>query len=219
MANAGRILIMPKGVYNPETSYEMLDMVSHNGASWVAKQLVLGIEPRSENSDYWFKSTEVPIANNFDTEAEGLALGALQGKILNDRLKELENSLTPIYGRFVPTLMSGGSGYNSEDVVCEYYKQGRFVSLSFLIWKFVIQEPNDDFIKLSIPFDNLSLRNYGVFGYNSSGISDIFPTIANEENCIAIGYHDSTGQEVMLTGKSEFAQGATFQFQITYFAK
>jgi hypothetical protein len=38
MASAGRILIMPKGEWNAETEYEVLDMVNHNGKSWLAKK-------------------------------------------------------------------------------------------------------------------------------------------------------------------------------------
>ena len=53
MASAGRILIMPKGTYNASTTYEMLDMVNYNGASWLAKKTVTGIEPSEANSEHW----------------------------------------------------------------------------------------------------------------------------------------------------------------------
>lgn len=53
MASAGRILIMPKGDWNAETEYEMLDLVKYNGTSWLAKKDVTGIEPTVENSEYW----------------------------------------------------------------------------------------------------------------------------------------------------------------------
>lgn len=53
MASAGRILIMPKGAYDSSTTYEMLDMVSYNGKSWLAKKTVVGVEPSSANSEYW----------------------------------------------------------------------------------------------------------------------------------------------------------------------
>ncbi len=58
MASAGRILIMPKGDYNAETTYEMLDLVFHGGTSWVAKKNVTGIEPTDEHSEHWFKMCE-----------------------------------------------------------------------------------------------------------------------------------------------------------------
>ena len=53
MTSAGRILIMPKGDYNAETEYEMLDLVKHNGTSWLAKKESIGIEPSNDNSEYW----------------------------------------------------------------------------------------------------------------------------------------------------------------------
>ena len=53
MATAGRILIMPKGTWNAETTYENLDMVAHSGRAWVAKKVSVGIEPSEENAEYW----------------------------------------------------------------------------------------------------------------------------------------------------------------------
>jgi len=53
MASAGRILIMPKGTYNANTTYEMLDLVYYNGTSWLAKKTATGIEPSNANSEYW----------------------------------------------------------------------------------------------------------------------------------------------------------------------
>lgn len=53
MTSAGRILIMPKGGYDSSTTYEMLDLVTHNGASWLAKKTVCGVEPSDANEEYW----------------------------------------------------------------------------------------------------------------------------------------------------------------------
>lgn len=53
MASAGRILIMPKGAYDPSTPYGMLDLVKYNGKSWIAKKESVGIEPSTANSEYW----------------------------------------------------------------------------------------------------------------------------------------------------------------------
>jgi hypothetical protein len=59
MASAGRILILPKGEWNSETEYEMLDLVSHNGTSWLAKKDVVGIEPSEANSEYWHSLMDI----------------------------------------------------------------------------------------------------------------------------------------------------------------
>ena len=53
MPSAGRILIMPKGNYDANTEYEMLDLVFHGGASWVAKKNAKGIEPSLANEEWW----------------------------------------------------------------------------------------------------------------------------------------------------------------------
>lgn len=57
MADAGRILIIPKGDYDASVAYEMLDMVMHNDISWLAKKTVIGIEPSEANSEHWARMT------------------------------------------------------------------------------------------------------------------------------------------------------------------
>ena len=59
MASAGRILIMPKGNYDSSATYEMLDMVHHNGTTWLAKKSVTSIEPSAANSEYWHNLVDV----------------------------------------------------------------------------------------------------------------------------------------------------------------
>ena len=93
MANAGRILIMPKGDYDASVTYEMLDLVFHNGTSWVAKKTVVNIEPSIDNNIYWQAMfniedilPDIEMANNLTTVEAGKALDAMQGKILNDKI-------------------------------------------------------------------------------------------------------------------------------------
>lgn len=88
MASAGRILIMPKGNYDSSATYEMLDMVQHNGTSWVAKKTAKGIEPSAANSEHWHSMFDLDIANNLTTTDEGKVLDARQGKLLNDKKQE-----------------------------------------------------------------------------------------------------------------------------------
>lgn len=51
MASAGKILLMPKGVYDSETTYSVLDWVRYGGKAWVCKQNSTGNTP-AENA-YW----------------------------------------------------------------------------------------------------------------------------------------------------------------------
>ena len=55
MASAGRILIMPKGNYDSSVTYEMLDLVFYDGASWLAKKTVTGIAPSIDSEEHWMK--------------------------------------------------------------------------------------------------------------------------------------------------------------------
>ena len=51
MISAGRVLILPKGTFNASTAYEMLDFVSYQGSTYVAKKGTQGNLPT--NSEYW----------------------------------------------------------------------------------------------------------------------------------------------------------------------
>ena len=75
MASAGRILIMPKGEWNAETEYEMLDLVNRNGKSWLAKKTSVGVEPSDANAEHWM--------DMFDITAESIkALSADKGGVV-----------------------------------------------------------------------------------------------------------------------------------------
>ena len=54
MVNAGRILIMPKGDWNPGTTYDMLDLVARNGVAYLARQTNIGQDPALDTAmTYW----------------------------------------------------------------------------------------------------------------------------------------------------------------------
>jgi hypothetical protein len=57
MATAGRILLIPRGKYNKETQYQMLDMVSYARKGWVCKKTCKGIEPKE--GEYWSECIDV----------------------------------------------------------------------------------------------------------------------------------------------------------------
>ena len=98
MANAGRILIMPKGEYDASVTYTMLDLVMYNNASWLAKKTATGITP--EDGEYWHKMADgVALTNNLETEAEGTALDASQGKALKDLVDEANTRIDNAFVR------------------------------------------------------------------------------------------------------------------------
>ena len=58
MASAGRILLIPRGRYSSAETYKPLDIVLHNGASWLCKKEAKGVEPSFANYSYWQIFTE-----------------------------------------------------------------------------------------------------------------------------------------------------------------
>lgn len=50
-AIAGRVLLIPRGNYDATRTYEMLDMVTYNGSSYICKQECTGVVPT--NTTYW----------------------------------------------------------------------------------------------------------------------------------------------------------------------
>jgi hypothetical protein len=72
MATAGRILILPKGDWASGTTYEMLDLVSHNGTSWLAKKTSVGIEPSDATNEYWQNMFDVEnVINEYTSKVYG----------------------------------------------------------------------------------------------------------------------------------------------------
>lgn len=90
MASAGRILIMPKGDWSADTTYEMLDLVYYNGSSWICKKDVQGIEPTSTATEYWqLIATE---GNKFAFRTVSKSVGAGQTEYTID-LSEFGNNI------------------------------------------------------------------------------------------------------------------------------
>lgn len=51
--NLGRVGLVLKGEWDSATSYTALDVVSHDGNAWAAKQNSTNVEPTTGNSDFW----------------------------------------------------------------------------------------------------------------------------------------------------------------------
>lgn len=60
MASAGRILIIPRGEYDANTQYGMLDLVSYNGKGWICKADCKGVAPvEGKNWSVMFDASEI----------------------------------------------------------------------------------------------------------------------------------------------------------------
>ena len=51
--NLGRVGLVLKGEWDSTTAYTALDVVSHDGNAWAAKQNSTNVEPTTSNSDFW----------------------------------------------------------------------------------------------------------------------------------------------------------------------
>ena len=89
--SAGRVLLIPKGDWNAETTYTGLDWVRHNGASWVCKNTCTNIEPTEANADNWQimsrdgqKGTEITV----DAEISDQSENPVQNKVIKKYVDE-----------------------------------------------------------------------------------------------------------------------------------
>ena len=54
MVNAGRILIMPRGVWSNLEAYEMLDLVTQDSVAYLARKASVGVSPKTDSTlEYW----------------------------------------------------------------------------------------------------------------------------------------------------------------------
>lgn len=64
MAIAGKIMPRPMGDYESATVYGILDIVSHNNRPWICRKAdTVGIEPTTDNAEYWMLMIDVDITN------------------------------------------------------------------------------------------------------------------------------------------------------------
>lgn len=88
-ASAGRILIKPRGEWDANITYEMLDLVNHNGYAYLAKRTVVGIEPTDEYSTYWHSLLDIKtIVENSIAETVADEVGDILSERFRDEMSE-----------------------------------------------------------------------------------------------------------------------------------
>ena len=83
--SAGRVLLIPKGDWNAETTYTGLDWVRHNGAAWVCKNTCTNVEPTEANSDNWqiiARDGQSGSVINVDTAMSDTSENPVQNKVI-----------------------------------------------------------------------------------------------------------------------------------------
>lgn len=89
MASAGRILIIPRGIYDNTVTYYMLDMVTENYISYIAKKTVVGISPLEDAAgEYWMQMTPSP------TEESEQEVQDAFDYVFNDGVSSSDSSVT-----------------------------------------------------------------------------------------------------------------------------
>ena len=92
-ASAGRILLIPKGDWNANTTYTGLDWVRHNGAAWVCKNTCTNIEPTYANTNYWQLISKDGDSVTADTAMSDSSTNAVQNKVIKSYV---DNSIAGI---------------------------------------------------------------------------------------------------------------------------
>lgn len=113
MASAGRILIMPKGEYDSSITYEMLDLVKHNGTSWLAKKTAQGIEPSDANSEYWHDLFGKPL-NSISGELLVNNFGVLGANNVYTALSAKKDANNIRFVRVINQLYSEDTSYSAQ---------------------------------------------------------------------------------------------------------
>lgn len=85
MVDAGRILIMPKGIWSSLVTYEMLDLVTLDGVAYLARQASVGQNPKLDDTyTYWqpFGSAMTPDGTTIIINANNKLEVALDNRTL-----------------------------------------------------------------------------------------------------------------------------------------
>lgn len=90
MADAGRIVIIPKGEYKSNITYERLDAVEYNNNGYIALKTVTGITPTNDGTNWALYVKGTPV----DSELSTTSTNAIQNKIVTAEISALKKENT-----------------------------------------------------------------------------------------------------------------------------
>lgn len=90
MADAGRIVIIPKGEYKSNITYERLDAVEYNNNGYIALKTVTGITPTNDGMNWALYVKGTPV----DSELSATSTNAVQNKIVTAEISALRKETT-----------------------------------------------------------------------------------------------------------------------------
>ena len=91
MADAGRIVIIPKGEYKSNITYERLDAVEYNNNGYIALKTVTGITPTNDGTNW---ALYVKGGAEVDSELSDTSTNAVQNKIVTAEISALKKENT-----------------------------------------------------------------------------------------------------------------------------
>lgn len=115
--NLGRVGLVLKGEWDSTTAYTALDVVSHDGNAWAAKQNSTNVEPTTGNSDFWqlfsnnadLVATVQGLKESAESSAAAAALSAQKAEEESELGANAMQGIAPV---FAPT-----ESYAVEDYV------------------------------------------------------------------------------------------------------
>lgn len=89
MADAGRIVIIPKGEYKSNITYERLDAVEYNNNGYIALKTVTGITPTNDGTNWalYVKGTQV------DTSLSATSSNPVANKVVAKAVNDIEKEI------------------------------------------------------------------------------------------------------------------------------
>lgn len=91
MTSAGRVLLIPKGKYDNAATYNMLDMVTENFSTYVAKKTATGIAPSSDTTEeYWMQMTGDTVVEQDVQDAFDYVFGSSDDEVTDETEEVVE---------------------------------------------------------------------------------------------------------------------------------
>lgn len=105
MADAGRIVIIPKGEYKSNITYERLDAVEYNNNGYIALKTVTGITPTNDGTNWALYVKGTQVDTSLSVTSSNPVANKVVAKAVNDIEKEigiLSQTVTHNMPRIVP---------------------------------------------------------------------------------------------------------------------
>lgn len=185
MADAGRIVIIPKGEYKSNITYERLDAVEYNNNGYIALKTVTGITPTNDGTNWalYVKGTQV------DGELSTTSENAVKNKVVTAEISTLKKDLnTNGYGE-----LAGGKnlfhymGATIETTSCSYTFSNNSISITSssnnaqIVIRGIKVKKNTDYI-LSVGAITNALSDTAILVYRADNSKNVGGSLTNPSN-------------------------------------